>query len=173
MFRVFYAIKNWVLRPNGGDMEKFSIINPLSFKKPKRHVFRVFIHCSASDNPKHDDPRVIEAWHKQRNFKEIGYHFFISKNGNIHVGRDLEKVPAAQAGNNTNTIAICVHGLLEGNFTKDQKAALQALCGQINREYHGSVTFHGHCEVAAKDCPVFDYKEWLKLDKHGRLGFNI
>ena len=31
------------------------------------------------------------------------------------------------------------------------------------------VTFHGHCEVAAKACPVFPYKAVLGLDAHGEM----
>jgi len=111
----------------------------------------------------------MESWHLARGFKEIGYHFFINKGGVIWTGRDVEKTPAAQANHNTNTIAICCHGLVKDGFTTAQKAALQALCTYINRAHKGGVTFHGHKEVAAKDCPVFDYKDWLKLDAHGRM----
>ena len=42
----------------------------------------------------------------------------------------------------------------------------------INNAYAGSVTFHGHREVAAKACPVFDYKDVLKLNAFGQLGLN-
>jgi hypothetical protein len=34
-----------------------------AFKAPKRPVSRVFIHCSASDNPDHDKVSVIRDWH--------------------------------------------------------------------------------------------------------------
>lgn len=150
-------------------MAKFDKVSIPEVKKPKRHVFRVFIHCSASDNRLHDKPQVIEAWHKQRGFSELGYHFFISKDGTIWEGRDLEKTPAAQAGHNTNTIALCVHGLKKDAFTKESLASLKALCVHLNLIYKGAVTFHGHREVAAKDCPVFDYVKVLGLDTHGRM----
>ena len=142
------------------------------FKKPRRRVDRVFIHCSASDNPKHDNVATIRKWHKARGFNDIGYHFFIHKNGKISKGRDIEKTPAAQRGNNTNTIAICLHGLQKENFTKAQFKAIKALSSDINNAYFKNVSFHGHREVSAKACPVFDYKKVLKLDKFGSLGLD-
>lgn len=148
---------------------KFDPVDICSLKKPERTVYKVFLHCSASDNPKHDYPLVIEQWHRERGFSEIGYHFFIQKDGTICEGRSLEKIPAAQQGHNTGSIAICCHGLKKELFTDEQRHSLRALCMTLNRMYKGGLSFHGHCEVSAKACPVFDYKDWLKLDEWGRM----
>lgn len=149
---------------------RFPIIDITKIKKPKRTVFCVFLHCSASDNPAHDTAETIDRWHKERGWAGIGYHFFIRKDGTIQAGRDLEKVPAAQKGRNTGSIAICVHGLNKGMFTADQRASVKALCITLNKIYGNSLTFHGHCEVEPnKSCPVFDYRDWLGLDKSGRM----
>lgn len=148
---------------------KFDAIDLAKLKKPARRVWCVFLHCSASDRPEHDYPLVMEKWHLERGFKEIGYHFFIQKDGTICEGRSLEKVPAAQAGHNTGSIAICCHGLEKDKFTAEQRASLYALCHQLNRLYQGGLSFHGHCEVSAKACPVYDYKAWLRLDAAGRM----
>lgn len=148
---------------------KFEKIILSEIKKPKRPVFRVFIHCSASDKREDDNALVIDQWHRARGFNGIGYHFFIRKDGTIQEGRDLEKVPAAQEGHNRDTIAICCHGLKKENFTEEQKASLLALCVTINRLYAGGLTFHGHCEVSAKTCPVYPYQDWLGLDHSGRM----
>lgn len=143
-----------------------------AFIKPKRAVSRVFIHCSASDNPAHDNAATMDAWHRARKppFKEIGYHCFIRKDGSLEDGRSLEKAPAAQEGHNAGTIAICLHGLDEDKFTAAQFDTLRKLCGDINAAYGGRVTFHGHREVANKTCPVFDYRAVLGLDAQGRMG---
>ncbi len=140
------------------------------FKKPQRRVDRVFLHCSASDNASHDNVATIRRWHKARGFSDVGYHFFIHKNGKISKGRPIDKIPAAQHGNNTGTIAICLHGLKKGKFTQAQFKAIQSLSQEINRAYFSNISFHGHKEVSAKACPVFDYKKVLKLDKYGSLG---
>lgn len=139
------------------------------FRKPFRPITRVFIHCSASDNPAHDNVATMDQWHRQRGWAGVGYHYFIRKSGLLEIGRDIEKVPAAQEGNNSGTIAICLHGLAKDKFTDEQFSTLQSLCHQINEAYGGKVTFHGHCEVAAKACPVFDYKAVLGLRAGGVL----
>lgn len=137
----------------------------VSFTKPKRKVDRVFIHCSASDSPKHDDVSVMDSWHKARGWSGVGYHYFIKKDGTIQKGRDINRTPAAQRGHNSGTIAICCHGLEEDRFTKEQFHSLRALCSAINQAYDKKITFHGHNEVAAKACPVFDHREVLKLNQ--------
>ncbi len=145
---------------------KFDVVNIPSIKKPNRVVSRVFLHCSASDRPQDDNPQTIEKWHTARKFKEIGYHFYIDKGGNIYEGRSLNTNPAAQVGHNANTIAICLGGLKKENFTMNQKRALVALCLHLEHIIKG-LTFHGHCEVSNKECPVFDYKKWLDLNQYG------
>lgn len=139
------------------------------FKKPRRRVTRVFIHCSASDVTAHDNAATMDRWHKERGWSGIGYHYFIRKNGWLEKGRNLERTPAAQGGNNRGTIAICLHGLDVKKFKRAQFITLKRLCNEINRAYGGRVTFHGHCEVSAKTCPVFDYKRVLNLDSEGHM----
>ncbi len=137
------------------------------FVKPIRSVQRVFIHCSASDNPAHDNVATMRQWHLARGFNDVGYHFFIRKDGTLQLGRPLERTPAAQEGNNIATIAICLHGLAKDKFTEKQLSALKQLAKQIKTAYNAKITFHGHREVSAKSCPVFDYKTVLQLDAKG------
>jgi len=139
------------------------------FIKPKRDINRVFLHCSASPNPAHGDVEIIRAWHHQRGWNDIGYHYFIPFEGELQIGRNIEHSPAAQKGHNTGTIAICLHGLYKHNFTLNQYDTLQTICKQINKAYDDKVTFHGHCEVSNKACPVFDYKSVLELDPAGHI----
>lgn len=138
------------------------------FHKPMRRVDRVFLHCSAASRQSVTAAEV-DRWHVQRGFREIGYHFFIRSSGLIEHGRDLEVSPAAQAGHNQGTIAICVNGLHQEDFTKAALENLVVLCDKIWAAYHGNITFHGHCEVSPKTCPVFDYKALLGLDDQGRM----
>jgi len=141
------------------------------FTKPSRKVHRVFIHCSASDHAHHDNIETMKSWHSTRGFSDVGYHFFIQKDGTLEYGRDIEKTPAAQKGHNLNSLAICVHGLKEENFTEAQFDTLNKLASQIEYNYE-NISFHGHCEVSKKACPVFNYKKVLDLDKYGSLNTN-
>ena len=138
------------------------------FKAPSRRVNRVFIHCSATSRDS-IDAKEVHNWHKNRGWSCIGYHFFIRSDGVIEYGRDLERTPAAQSRHNTGTIAICLNGLNPWDFTEAQFDALKKLCYEINSQIP-EVTFHGHCEVSAKSCPVFDYKLVLGLE-NGRLAY--
>ncbi len=142
------------------------------YVRPKRKIDRIFIHCSASDVPEHDNIATIKKWHLARGFNDIGYHYLIHKNGKISKGRDVEKTPAAQKGHNVRTIAVCLHGLHKDNFTQAQFQALKSLCIEIDTCHLSKVSFHGHCEVSVKACPVIDYTHILKLDRFGSLGLN-
>jgi hypothetical protein len=129
------------------------------FNKPARFVNNAFIHCSASDRAEDDNVTTIRHWHRLRGFNDIGYHFYISKDGVIQNGRDIEKTPAAQEGHNTASIGICLGGL--NKFTEAQFESLRSLCAAIKAKIP-FVTFHGHCEVNPhKTCPNFDYKKVL------------
>jgi len=136
------------------------------FSKPHRDIDRVFIHCSASGLAAHDDVEVIRSWHLKNGWSDIGYTYYITFDGTVHRGRDVEITPAAQRGHNTGTIAICLSGLAVGDFTQEQFESLRNLCEQIDDRIP-DVTFHGHCEVSDKECPVFDYKEILNLTDLG------
>lgn len=138
------------------------------FEKPKREITKVFLHCSASNRPDHDNVEVIRSWHKQRGWSDIGYHYFIRADGTIEAGRDIEAKPAAQKGHNTGSIAICLHGLYPQDFNIAQFDAVYSLCKAIDDAYTDRrISFHGHCEVSNKPCPVFDYPSVLKLDRLG------
>jgi hypothetical protein len=138
-------------------------------KKPKRNVNTVFIHCSASNNLNHDNIKTIRRWHLERNFTDVGYHFFIQSNGTVETGRSLEEIPAAQAMHNTGSIAICLHGKEPKDFNENQFNSLRDLCNDIQRMYATALRFRGHNEVAKKLCPVFDYRRVLGLDANGYL----
>ena len=140
----------------------------MSYTTPKRPVNRVFIHCSDSDHDHHNNIDVIRKWHvEERGFADVGYHFFIQRDGTVQIGRNLEVIPAAQKGHNWGTIAICLHG--KDYFSDKQKRALTKLCWSINGKHKG-ITFHGHTEVdPGKTCPNFGYKNTLGLNARGEI----
>ena len=142
------------------------------FRPPKREIERVFLHCSATNVPSHDDVKVIRHWHLQRGWNDVGYHFFITSTGELQIGRRLSHTPAAQKGHNVGTIAICLSGLNPEDFNERQFETLINLCGDMNEKIP-DLTFHGHCEVSSKLCPVFDYHEVLNLDEFGAINQDL
>lgn len=138
------------------------------FGKPARSVNTTFIHCTATSN-KHFDADECNAYHLSLGWSCIGYHYLIKTDGTIQYGRDVERVPSAQSGYNTGSIAISLNGLKVSDFTEEQFSALRWLCTLINSAYGGRMRFRGHREVAAKECPVFDYRKVLGLDANGYM----
>ena len=151
-------------------VNKFDVINPDEIPHTSRKVDRIFLHCSANSSRDNDDPKVIDRWHKDRGWAGIGYHLFIQMNGKLRMGRSLDKIPAAQSKNNTGTIAVCLHGgggdPPKDDFTAAQFHTLKEVVDVLHERYPDA-TFHGHKEVAAKACPVFDYREVLDLGPNG------
>ena len=139
-------------------------------KKPNRKVDKVFIHCTAYSHQDlfgGDLVNAIRGWHQKRGWSDIGYHYLIDCQGKLLTGRNIEQIPAAQYMHNSRTIAICLDGLYEEQFNEKQFDTLKQWASQVCLAYDGNITFHGHCEVSNKTCPVFDYKKVLELDENG------
>jgi len=114
----------------------------------------IIIHCSASDVADHDDISVIDMWHKERGFSMVGYHYFIIKNGEVQVGRDVNKVGAHAKGHNKNSIGICLSG--DKEFNDEQFAACASLIDDLMEDHpittiipHNFINFY-------KSCPNFN-----------------
>jgi hypothetical protein len=70
------------------------------------------LHHTAAQNQKEDIEDIATEEERDQGFVWAGYNFVIWKDGTIQVGRPITKVPAAQLGDNTPYVAICI----EGNF---------------------------------------------------------
>lgn len=138
-----------------------------------RKINKIILHCAATPEGKDYTVSQIRAWHttpkpKGNGWNDIGYHFVIYRDGSVHPGRPVEQQGAHCTGYNANSIGVCYIGgcAADGKTPKDtrtaaQKDALEALVRQLLKQYPGA-TVHGHNEFAAKACPSFDVKAWLK-----------
>jgi N-acetylmuramoyl-L-alanine amidase len=127
-----------------------------------REINRIILHCSDSDFAHHDDISVIRKWHvDERGWSDVGYHYFIKKDGTIQNGRPIEKVGAHAKPWNTGSIGICLGGKYE--FSDEQFMALGDLvCGLIFRFNVKDENIIGHCDVpgSGKTCPNFDVEDF-------------
>jgi N-acetylmuramoyl-L-alanine amidase len=125
-----------------------------------RVIHCVVIHQSASSNPLHDNIETIRQWHLDRNFSDIGYAYFIRKNGLVEKGRDEDKIGAHVKGHNKSSLGICLSG--EGEKTPEQLKALEILlidiCSRHNLEKKDILA---HSDLAPTLCPGFDLHGWL------------
>ena len=127
-----------------------------------RKINEIIVHCSATPDGRAVTVAQIDAWHRKRGFRCIGYHFVIYLDGSIHKGRPVAEIGAHCLGHNADSIGICyVGGLATDNSTPmdtrtpQQKAALRNLITELRHQFPMAVV-HGHREFANKACPCFD-----------------
>jgi N-acetylmuramoyl-L-alanine amidase len=156
---------------------------------PPERVQYLVVHCSATPPSMDIGATEIDRMHRMRGFFKIGYHFVIRRNGEVETGREVFASGSAEpgahfAGLNLVSLGICLIGGVEeqktdgahepeANFTPEQYATLQALLSELSERYptarvigHGDrITppeVEGSRPVAAKACPSFDVRQWLK-----------
>ena len=132
----------------------------------KKEYKGIAIHCSDS---KFGNAQIIEDWHKQRDWSDIGYHFVILNgkfennsflmcmDGMIEAGRDIDLAGAHVRGYN-DWIGICLIGI--DDFTEKQFVSLKNLILELMRKFNIPVSnVKGHYQfdtAGGKTCPNFD-----------------
>ena len=115
---------------------------------------------------------ALRASHKARGFADIGYHFYVTRDGEIHRCRPLNQIGAHAAGWNDQSVGICYEGGLDESLqptdtrTYAQKCALMDLLRQLRRDYPKAEIL-GHYQLSPyirKACPCFDARsEYAEL----------
>ena len=139
-----------------------------------RSINEIVVHCAATRPDMYEGKSLeykieqITAWHKARNFRTIGYHFVIDRDGRTLPGRPVAEQGAHVLGRNANTIGICLwggygggkHDKFSDNFTAAQDLALRQLIASLQAKYGPNLHLSGHHEYANKACPTFDVRSW-------------
>lgn len=129
-----------------------------------RYINEIIIHCSATKEGLNFNINDIRRWHKQKGFKDVGYHYVICLDGTVDQGRALEEIGAHCTGHNAHSIGICLIGGLDKNNkpkdtrTTQQKAALYDLLNKLCERFPDALIY-GHNEFANKACPCFDVQK--------------
>jgi N-acetylmuramoyl-L-alanine amidase len=145
--------------------------NTVTILDTARSIRELIWHCAATSEGKDFTVADIRAWHKQRGWSDIGYHFIVYRDGRIMLGRPIGQVGSHVSGHNTGTIGACYIGGVskDGKTAKDtrtpaQRASMlwltQQLAGKFQLQKVG-----GHNQYAAKACPSFD----VRADALGRV----
>ena len=143
-----------------------------------RTITLIIIHCSATPEGKFLSAEACRQDHIQhRGFRDIGYHFYITRDGEIHPGRPLEKVGAHCRNHNAHSIGICYEGGLDEDGkaadtrTSRQKESLHRLVRELLQRYPDAKVV-GHRDLSPdtnyngivdpweriKECPCFEVK---------------
>lgn len=125
-----------------------------------RKITKIVFHCSASDNPT-QDIKDIRHYHKAiKGWSDVGYHYFIKKDGTIQPGRPISKMGAHVRGHNRDSIGVCFAGL--NRFTKAQMVAAHKVLGIIKEQVGKRLPLYPHNHFTnRKTCPNFDVPKFL------------
>ncbi len=130
---------------------------------PVDSVSYLIIHCSATREDRDYTPEQLKHDHLQRGFIDVGYHYYIRKDGSVTQHRRLNEVGAHCRPFNRCSIGICYEGGLDANGkpkdtrTLKQRATLIGLLLDLHRRFPKAV-IRGHNEMpgaTAKNCPCF------------------
>lgn len=144
----------------------------------------IAIHCSATPEDGDFDAADIDRWHRARGWRGIGYHYVITRDGQVQKGREDDRPGAHERKINSRSISICLiggappagtraarQGLGENNFTDEQWLQLTGLVHTLLQEYpDAEVLGHRDVEGVRKACPSFDVKPWwAQIQQHIEL----
>ena len=130
---------------------------------PADSVSYIIIHCSATRETQDYTPEQLKHDHLQRGFIDVGYHFYIRKDGTITQHRRLNEVGAHCRPFNRCSIGICYEGGLDAKGkpkdtrTLKQRASLVALLRDLHRQFPKALIC-GHCEMpgaSPRECPCY------------------
>ena len=126
------------------------------------------LHCSASRCNQDYSVEQLRRDHKARGFYDIGYHFYIRKDGTMTQHRMLLEVGAHARPYNRCSIGICYEGGLneEGRacntITPQQETRLVELFRNLKTLFP-KAKIVGHRDLPGttpKECPGFDAGSW-------------
>ena len=152
----------------GGDQvatedQLLSKVEPGMFMSPDS-VSYLIIHCSATREDRDYTPEQLKHDHLQRGFIDVGYHFYIRKDGSVTQHRRLNEVGAHCRPFNRCSIGICYeggldeHGLPCDTRTRAQTCRLDVLLYELHRLFP-KAKIVGHRDLpgtAPKSCPCLD-----------------
>jgi N-acetyl-anhydromuramyl-L-alanine amidase AmpD len=108
---------------------------------------------------------ALEACHRARGFNGIGYHYYITKDGQLHLTRSEEVQGAHAKRYNKNSIGICYEGGLDekgkpaDTRTPAQKRTLLALLKSLRVDFpDAEILGHRDLPWVKKACPGFDVR---------------
>ena len=106
-----------------------------------RTINLIVVHCSATQGNRMLSPEALDLMHRRRGFNGTGYHYYIRKDGTVHLTRPVERIGAHVKGFNANSIGICYEGGLDcrgrpaDTRTPEQRAALRLLVHQLLEKF--------------------------------------
>lgn len=133
------------------------------------------LHCSATRSNQNYSVEQLRRDHIKRGFYDIGYHFYIRKDGTLTQHRFLLEVGAHARPYNRCSIGICYEGGLDENgkprntLTAEQTERINDLLIRLHRLFP-KAKIVGHRDLPGttpKECPCLDAHElfgWIETN---------
>lgn len=128
-----------------------------------RLINLIVIHCSATRCNRDYPMEACRRDHLKRSFANIGYHFYITRDGDLFAGRPLHQEGAHAQGWNRYSIGVCYEGGLDeqghpaDTRTEAQRQTLDALISRLLTDYpKARVVGHRDLPGVTKACPCFE-----------------
>ena len=152
-------------------VKTLALLIPQSFKRSKRNIKEIIVHCSDTPEGRHTTVEDIRAWHKANGWSDIGYHYVVYLDGSIHNGRDVDITGAHCSGHNSHSIGVCYIGgktkdmkSIKDTRTIEQKESLLYILRELKKLYPNATIYGHHNFDKSKPCPCFDaYNEYTQL----------
>ena len=133
--------------------------------KSVRQITKIILHCTATPEGRDVDAEEITRWHKNKGWRNNGYHYIVKLDGTIEEGRSVQMVGAHTKGHNVGSIGVVYVGGCDKNMkpkdtrTPEQDFVLTNLLSAL-LEMYPLAKLHGHNEFnKGKACPSFDVQE--------------
>jgi N-acetylmuramoyl-L-alanine amidase len=127
-----------------------------------RPIHLIVIHCSATRANRSYTVDDCRRDHRDRGYADIGYHYYIARDGEVHTGRPLSQVGAHARGFNKYSIGICYEGGLDNDGrpadtrTPQQRTSLDQLLTHLKAAFP-QARIVGHNQLNPhKACPCFE-----------------
>ena len=128
-----------------------------------RRIDLIVLHCTANRPDQHLPFELLDKMHRAKGWNGCGYHYYITRDGQLHFGRPEEMVGAHAVGYNLHSLGVCYeggldeHGKSDDTRTPAQRAALIALLRSLKVDYpEARILGHRDLPNVHKDCPCFD-----------------
>ncbi len=59
-----------------------------------RIINLIVVHCTATQGNRTLSPEALDLMHRRRGFNGTGYHYYIRKDGTVHLTRPVERIGA-------------------------------------------------------------------------------
>lgn len=132
-----------------------------------RRINNIVIHCTATPHNTRIES-ILNHWRNVLKWRNVGYHYIIESNGNIHQLASIESVTNGVAGHNANSIHIAyIGGVSSDDRTAAQKESMYFLIGMLWQQFpQARVCGHRDFSGVTKTCPQFNaITEFSRLKK--------